>query len=158
MEQWRDVALADHHAAEHHELPPRRPDAREIGAELAAIEGHGGERSAADCGAGKIAVVGMHRRRHEAQAGPALEIIEDDRPDPKKCVQAFVIGVLAEHGSEIGSGGLDGVGNARFTALPAAGNPDRTEKARKAFLDIRSDFSDSNKNINSLMYWKGSQI
>jgi len=39
MKQRRDVILADHHAAAHHELQPGRPDAKES-VELAAIERH----------------------------------------------------------------------------------------------------------------------
>ena len=138
LEQRRDVVLADHHAAEHHELAARRPDPGEIGAELAAIERHRAERASADRRARQVAVVGMHRRRDEADAGAPLEIVEHaSAPCARKASRCVRRRAVAEHRGRdrlVAASSVSGTPAAR--ALPGAGNPDRAGRGRGGAADL----------------------
>ena len=130
VQQRRNVSLADHHAAEHHKFPARRPHPREIIAEFSSVERQNTQRPAAKRGAWQGVIIGMNRRRRKCHAGFLLEIIEHGRASREKGREPRIIGVIAQYRRKISFGDFDAVGHPGRLALPAAGNPHRAGRSR----------------------------
>ena len=125
-EQAVHIGLAHHHAAEQEVFRDRRADAREVGAELPAVECLGDDRPPLDRGAGQVvAVVGMPPAGEETELGPCDEIV--DRPGPVLQIDraARIRPAIADQRVEIGGRILRAVDEPRLPVLAVAGYPER---------------------------------